>query len=546
MKFAIDYLWAVGAAAGLAFMAAGAVWLEIKRRRTRLGRLGPAATLERLVPPGMVRQRLGRRPAWLGAAALLAGFAYAGPRWGDPIGETETEGIDVVIAIDASLSMTATDESPSRLERAKQEARRLRALSRGDRVGLIAFAGRSYILTPLTADDGAIALFLDNLDPSIVGQPGSSMASALRQGVDLLGPAAGGDRALVMFTDGETWDERPEVIAVAKRARDAGIALVFVGFGTEEGSHIPVRAANDAIVPKRDADGGIITTRYDPNMLRAAAAAGEGTLVDAYTTDKASRVRSALNGLRVERRRVTAQRSIPLRYHWFLAPALLLLFWDAYVAGRRARVAALSVLLTLFAPAAAGAQTARVLHDAQQQYAAQRPLVAARLWRRALENGDRQAQTLYNLGTAYLSADSLNSAIEVLERAATMPVKSLRSDALFNLGLAYLRRGLTTRGDAAATSYRGALRAYRSVLIEHPDDADARWNYELAMKKLESTQSSQSSSGGSNQPRDAQPNPQLAQNQAAQLLDAAARDERDVQGRRQRAQTANAARGRDW
>src|SRR5205085_2249643 len=144
----------------------------------RLARLGPTSTLERLVPSEIVHARMGRRPVWLGLAAVLAGISFAGPRWGTPSGEAETEGIDVVYAVDASLSMLAQDESPNRLERAKHEARRLRALSRGDRVALIAFAGRSYILTPLTSDDGALALFLDNLDPSIVGQPGSSIAAA--------------------------------------------------------------------------------------------------------------------------------------------------------------------------------------------------------------------------------------------------------------------------------------------------------------------------------------------------------------------------------
>ena len=88
------------------------------------------------------------------------------------------DGIDVVLAMDASLSMQATDERPSRLERMKQEVRRFRALAPGNRVALLAFAGRSYILSPLTTDDGAIELFLDNLDPTVVGQPGSAMAAA--------------------------------------------------------------------------------------------------------------------------------------------------------------------------------------------------------------------------------------------------------------------------------------------------------------------------------------------------------------------------------
>jgi hypothetical protein len=85
-------------------------------------------------------------------------------------------GIDIVLALDASLSMLATDESPNRLERMKEEVRRLRARSPADRIGLLAFAGRSYILTPPTLDGGGLELFLDNLDPNIVGQAGSALA----------------------------------------------------------------------------------------------------------------------------------------------------------------------------------------------------------------------------------------------------------------------------------------------------------------------------------------------------------------------------------
>jgi Ca-activated chloride channel family protein len=96
-----------------------------------------------------------------------------------------SSGVDLVLAVDASLSMLAQDEKPSRLERVKQEIRRLRAISPGDRVGLLAFAGRSYVLTPITVDGGALDLF-SQLDPSVVGQAGSSLASTITQGTSLL------------------------------------------------------------------------------------------------------------------------------------------------------------------------------------------------------------------------------------------------------------------------------------------------------------------------------------------------------------------------
>jgi Ca-activated chloride channel family protein len=562
MNVAVDRPLVLLGALVLAAFAAVAVWLERRRRQRRLERLGAPSLLLRLIPEAVLNARIGRRATWLAIAGALAGVALAGPRWGRARGTAETQGIDIVFAVDASLSMRATDEMPDRLERAKYEARRIRALSRGDRVGLIAFAGRSYILTPLTSDDGALALFLDNIDPSIVGQPGSSLASAIRQGVDLLGPASSGDRALVVFTDGEAFDERADILSAARKARDAGVALVAVGFGTDDGSTIPVRVGENAIAPKRDADGHIVTSRYGRQLMTEMAGAAGGIVIHPEATDKASRVRAALAELRTERRRVQARQAIPLRYQWFLAPALVLLLWDIYAARRipRRKVGASPQALTssaatialvagaacLLAPRAS-AQQARFLREAQQHAIEQRPLLAARAWRRAIEVGDRHPQTLFNLGTAYLLADSLDSAIEVLERAATMPVGALHHDALFNLGLAYLRRGLATRGDAAATSLRGAMRAYRSVLLAAPDDADARWNYELAVRRLQEASSSPSGGGGGrgNAGNGEQPT-SLAQEQAAQILDAAAREERASQERTQRPARTTATRGPDW
>ena len=160
-----------------------AIWLVrrgYRRRRLRLQKFGELDVVQRLVPPMALkppRWRTGR----LAVAGLLAGVAAAGPRWGEERSVVRSRGIDMVLALDASLSMMATDERPNRMERMKQEVRRLRASSRGDRMGLIAFAGRSYVLSPLTVDEGALDLFLDNLDPSVVGQAGSSLARTIRQ-----------------------------------------------------------------------------------------------------------------------------------------------------------------------------------------------------------------------------------------------------------------------------------------------------------------------------------------------------------------------------
>ncbi|HVE80469.1 MAG TPA: VWA domain-containing protein, partial [Gemmatimonadaceae bacterium] len=248
-------------AAALPILIATALVLAHRRRRARLARLGSQPLVARLAP--LPARTVTWRALRLGTAALLAGIAFAGPRWGTERTLVRGAGLDLVLALDASLSMMATDEPPSRLERMKQEVRRFRALSGQDRVGLVAFAGRSYILTPLTVDEGSLDLYLENLDPSIVGQAGSSLARAIRQSADLLlSTRTGSDRAIVLMSDGEAFEPEAEIIEAARRAGEAGISLVTVGFGTEQGSTIPVEGPAGERAVKRDETGQVVVSRY--------------------------------------------------------------------------------------------------------------------------------------------------------------------------------------------------------------------------------------------------------------------------------------------
>jgi Ca-activated chloride channel homolog len=337
-----DYVWLLPLAVVLPV---AIVWLLVRtdrRRRERLTRFGEIAIVARLLPPNALRSHRWRTMRMATAAGLL-GIGIAGPRWGVEQTIIRSRGIDLVFALDASLSMMATDDRPNRLARMKQEVRRLRAMSRGDRVGLIAFAGRSYVLSPLTVDAGALDLFLDNLDPSVVGQAGSSLARAIRQGTDLLLlTKSGADRALIVMSDGEAFEDVQEVITEAKRAGAQRVNLVTVGFGTPEGSQIPVREGNTNTF-KRDDNGQIVITRYHPEFLQAAAVAANGTFIDAAQSDKATRVRAALASLRRQQRSATAGETKTPRFQWFLLPAILLLALETLLSerrGRSARVAA--------------------------------------------------------------------------------------------------------------------------------------------------------------------------------------------------------------
>ena len=548
-------------------LAAAVVWLLIvaaRKRRERLSRLGNPSVVARLVPPTAMRGAAGRA-LLLGAAALLAGIAFAGPRWGVERSIVSSSGVDVVLALDASLSMLATDERPSRLARVKQEARRLIAAARGDRIGLIAFAGRSYILTPLTVDRGALELFLDNLDPSVVGQAGSSLARTIRQGTELLKLSrSGADRALVIMSDGEAFEPAEEIVEAARLAREAGVALIVVGFGTTTGSTIPI-AGPQGTGLKRDENGQVVVSRYDPELLRAAATAADGVFIEAGATDKATRVRRALAGLKGVARAADAGRNQRPRFQLFLAPALLLVLLDTLLAERRGRrraaaaaatpaARAAAMLLLLLVPAvghAAGSD------DAERLYRAKRYAEAAEEWKRAVTRGDTSASTYYNLGTALIGAGRAEEATAALERAAQARTLEVRYRALFNLGYIQLQRARANKDESQAQeAYDAAAALYKRALRLRPGELDAKWNYELANRKRRQSSGGGGGGGGESQ-QQAQPSPEqsprqnpaggLSEKQAEELLRSAARDERDVQGRKQRqTQAERPPGGKDW
>lgn len=529
-------------------------WLRrrtVRQRAERLRRLADLALLPLLTTHDPSAERV--RTARLFLATFLIGIALAGPRWGQASGITRVEGIDMVIAMDASMSMLATDERPNRLERMKREVRRLRAMAPADRVALIAFAGRSYILAPLTTDDGALALYLDHLDPSVVGQAGSSLSSAIHQGTDLLKATDGAaDRALVVMSDGESFEEAAPLREAAEAVRDAGISLVMVGFGSTRGSTIPMADGATGSV-KRDENGAVVVTRHDPVLMQQAATWAGGSFVSADQSDKAGRIRQALRSLRTARRSVDARNDAVPRQLWVLFPALLLLLYNgkrrpSFRGGQRAGIVAV---------AASAMASCQQPPDPAVVFGEGRTALAIRDYRQQLIGGDSSARALYNLGTALAGADSLREGAVLLEAARRVGEGEVRFRARFNAGLAALRmaRDARTPGPSAASEVAqqlaSARAAYRALLTERSGYRDAQWNYELALRTTPPT----AGGGGGGEGNPARSNPStenpdtrgsgLERRQAEALLDNAAREEGVVQGRRVRAPRVPPA-GKDW
>jgi Ca-activated chloride channel family protein len=465
---------------------AGATWV----RRVRLSHAARwSAETARLARAG---GRFG--PTAISVAAFLGAVALAGPRWGRERLEAETRGLNLVMAVDISRSMLAEDAGgSSRLARALREARRLTQDLDGDRLGLVAFAGASYILSPLSVDGSALTLYLDALDPDVASEGGTSLAPALEMGGELLATAAeAADRILVVFTDGEGHDSLGAALTAAQRLRSAGVHVIFVAEGGLDPARIPRRDDQGVLQGYQVDDAGqIIETRRRDDVLITVSDAAHGTIVDAGLADQAGAVRDLVAAYKRSRSTQTSTETGRPRGWVPLLGALAVLFAQ----GILRRTAALVGLCLALLSALPG--------DARAQAPLRRRTPAERAWDRGESARARDAYlaqlavreddtTWYNAGTAAIAAGDFATARSALAKAAVSLDPGVRFRALFNEGLLALRAADldTVHRDAHLGE---AERAYREALLLQPRHPGAKWNLELAQRR-------RSQGGGSGQP----------------------------------------------
>ncbi|MBA3883750.1 MAG: VWA domain-containing protein, partial [Chthoniobacterales bacterium] len=222
-----EWLWALAAVPALALL-----FLRAERRS--------AARLRDFVSPRLLPQlgatvnrfRRSLRFTLVLLGLALATASVAQPRWGYTYEEVKRKGLDLIIAADTSRSMLANDLSPNRLQRVKLAGQDLIRELGGDRVGLIAFAGRAFLQAPLTIDYAAAVEALNDLDTDVIPEGGTNISEAINLAVKTFGKSALGNRALIIFTDGE--ELAGESVKIAKTAADAGVRIFTIGVGTSE------------------------------------------------------------------------------------------------------------------------------------------------------------------------------------------------------------------------------------------------------------------------------------------------------------------------
>ncbi|MCE7927048.1 MAG: VWA domain-containing protein [Chloroflexi bacterium CFX7] len=451
-------------------LGAFALW-ELGTRRA----IARARAVTRAAAPGR-----GRTPAvLLAAAAACLAVAAAAPRWGSEQTALRREGADVVVVLDVSRSMAATDVAPSRLQSAKDAVTQSLKLLSGDRVGLVVFGGSARLRFPLTTDLDAAAAVVSTLEPGpVFVSGGTDTASALDVAVNAFDSESRAGRIVLLITDGENIG--PDPASAAVRFRAAGIKLLIAGAGTSAGARVPeFDATNRTFTDKLGADGKPLLSKLNEPFLQALAAASDGRYLGADPRVVPGVVSGQVAAL--ERARLDEKvSSIPIeRFQWFVAAALVLLLLASlaeHLPSRApARVRALTPGLALLALVLLPACATRA-HDLNGE------------GRRAFENGDygRAIDLFYealsespnhpvialNLAAALDREGRHEEAVQAARRALLSPENADRARAYASIG----------HHQFGAGNLDAALESFKHALLLDPEDADARHDYEVILR----------------------------------------------------------------
>jgi Ca-activated chloride channel homolog len=331
MRFAApEYLWWLIA---LPVMI-GLFILSFRRRRKALEAFGDLRLMRLLSTSASLERRI-IKATLLVVAALFLILALARPQWGAKLETVTRRGVDVIIAVDTSLSMLAEDVKPNRMSQARAAVGSFIDLLGGDRVGLIAFAGTSTVACPLTLDYTAARMFVDVLDVDLIPVQGTAIADGIRTAISAFRPGERRYKVLLLITDGE--DHEGDVPAAASAAATEGITIFTVGVGSTGGEPIPLRnARGDFIGYKEDREHRKVTSRLGEKDLEAIATATGGryfrSTPEGLELHRVYEEISRMDQRTLGGRTLTAHEE---RYQLPLGAAILLLLIEAALGDRR-------------------------------------------------------------------------------------------------------------------------------------------------------------------------------------------------------------------
>ena len=482
------------------------LWLIARYRLGVMDKFIQARLLDQ-VAVDFSRRRVRLKNILMAAVFVFVVLALARPQWGYQMQTLKRQGLDIAVAVDTSKSMMTQDVRPSRLERTKLAVKDLIKKLQGDRIGLIAFAGESFVMCPLTVDYSGFLMSIDDLSIGSIPRGGTNLSKAIEEGLKLYeGGAldAGGYKTMILVTDGE--EEEGDALSAARKAKEKNVRIYTVGIGTKEGDLIQVPDASGAMSFLKDAQGNFIKSRLNENLLQQIAYVTGGAYV------RSSGAQSGLDFLydtqlsKLQKRDISEQQEKKFydRFQWFLGIALILLLWETLLGlsfppsiktfeGKLQRESSFwmpvftGMTILLFTNSA-WASPANDVREGTRLYRQGKIDAAVEHYQKALGKAKDSALVNFDLGTALYKKGDYAAAIESLQKAAAAKDKDLNVKAQYNLGNALYKSGLQkedTNIDEAIKTMQQALGSYQDVKTHDAKDADAQYNYQVVQKKLE-------------------------------------------------------------
>ncbi|MGB8656349.1 MAG: VWA domain-containing protein [Candidatus Zixiibacteriota bacterium] len=310
------------------------VVFRIKRRA--MERFGNLSLMQKLTSSFSPKNRRWKVVLLLLAVFFLL-FSLARPQLGTKLTLMKREGVDIVIALDCSVSMLAEDFKPNRLEKAKQEVNGLMARMQGDRVGLVAFAGAAFIQCPLTLDYSAAQMFLDIMDANLIPVPGTAIGDAIRTSVKAFNQKERKYKVLILLTDGEDHDSKP--LEAAEEAAKEGIRIYTIGIGSAQGEPIPLRDNRGEVGGyKKDEEGTVVVSRLDETTLQKIALSTGGKYYHATSGEmELDKIYDDVS--KMEKKELEGKLTVQYedRYQYFLFFSILFLVVEFLLSDRRSK-----------------------------------------------------------------------------------------------------------------------------------------------------------------------------------------------------------------
>jgi Ca-activated chloride channel family protein len=438
------------------------------------------------------------------SGTAMAAIALAQPQLGEDWLEVTRSGRDILIAVDTSKSMLATDLAPDRLTRAKMAARDLITRLPGDRIGLVAFSGTAFLQAPLTIDHDAVLHSLEELDTEIVPQGGTNLAAAIRMAKEAFGKGEGESRALIFFTDGE--DLEADGLSTASDSKDQ-FRIFTVGLGSPDGSLIPLKGGRGSEFLK-DSNGQIVKSRLDEEGLSKIAAATGGfyTRLDRGQAVAEHLVKNGLAHIKAEQFDAKTSRRPIERFEWPLGCALFLVA-AAFLLGDSRRspqkplytaqksrlpespLAGTALLALLFFGSENGVFAK---NQAIEAYERQDFKGAADSFRKQLERQPGSLPLHFNLGTAAYQSGDYEVALQEFSQSSTSEDPNLRQLSEYNLGNTLYQRGASQqKPEDKLAEWKNAVQHYEQSLQIAPKDTRTQRNLGTVQKLIEELEKQQ-------------------------------------------------------